>query len=213
MNTTRESHRKTFSCRLVQGWAAWSGGDHPDQGNGFVATHVGRCDCCREHFARNAELEGLLRREGVQARSILSSEIDAHYLRNIRNSADASRQPAAAIRPAMLWLSGCAAALAVLVAITQMRSPNTDLVLIEPADQAEEWSETVVISADGWWTDLRPSAGDLLEAEPLQREVDAVVSDARSALGFLALNFLPGSELTGGIRALGGNTEIQLSDG
>ncbi len=213
MKTNRESHRKTLSCRLVQSWAAVLGGAQPDQGNGFLTKHVGSCACCRDHFARNAELEGLLRREAVQARTALPSEIDGHYLRTIRSSEDSRRKPSVGTRPAVLWLAGCAAALAVLVAVIQMRSPTADVVAIESTEQADEWPETAVVSTEGWWTDLTPSAGELLDGEPLQREVAAVVSDARSALGFLALNFLPDSELSGGAVGLGGSDARQLSDG
>jgi hypothetical protein len=45
--------------------------------------------------------------------------------------------------------------------------------------------------AGGLWSEIKPAAGALLAADPLQQEADAVVADARSALGFLALNFLP----------------------
>ncbi len=41
------------------------------------------------------------------------------------------------------------------------------------------------------WDRIQPSTDAILDAAPLQNEVDAVYSDARSAIGFLALNFLP----------------------
>ena len=41
------------------------------------------------------------------------------------------------------------------------------------------------------WESLKPSTDAVLTGAPLQNEVDAVVADARKAVGFLALNFLP----------------------
>ncbi|MEO6244258.1 MAG: hypothetical protein ABIQ12_02375, partial [Opitutaceae bacterium] len=38
-----------------------------------------------------------------------------------------------------------------------------------------------------------PTAGEFAANNPLRQEFDAIYSDARSAVGFLALNFLPES--------------------
>ena len=38
-----------------------------------------------------------------------------------------------------------------------------------------------------------PTAGEFAANNPLQREFDAIYSDARSVVGFLAMNFLPNS--------------------
>jgi hypothetical protein len=38
---------------------------------------------------------------------------------------------------------------------------------------------------------VEPTAKTLAEQNPLTQELDSVQADARSALGFLALNFLP----------------------
>jgi hypothetical protein len=43
------------------------------------------------------------------------------------------------------------------------------------------------------WKDVQPAAQSALRQEPVQAEVTALYSDARSALGFLAYNFLPGA--------------------
>jgi hypothetical protein len=42
-----------------------------------------------------------------------------------------------------------------------------------------------------WQNSVAPSAQTLVADNPLQHELDSVYSDTRSALNFLALNFLP----------------------
>jgi hypothetical protein len=41
------------------------------------------------------------------------------------------------------------------------------------------------------WTSLKPQATTLMQNDPLRSEATALYSDARSAVGFLAFNFLP----------------------
>jgi hypothetical protein len=53
--------------------------------------------------------------------------------------------------------------------------------------------EAVVWDEGGGWAVWQPKTEALLEGEPLRREADALYADARVALGFLALNFLPTS--------------------
>jgi hypothetical protein len=48
---------------------------------------------------------------------------------------------------------------------------------------------------DRLWNTLPDSAETLLDRNPLRKEADAVYADARSAVQFLALNFLPTTPL------------------
>ncbi|HTQ29988.1 MAG TPA: hypothetical protein VMI53_02155 [Opitutaceae bacterium] len=48
------------------------------------------------------------------------------------------------------------------------------------------------------WAAFTPSVDALLKQDPLQTEVDSVYADARSAVHFLALNFLPSAPVEPG---------------
>jgi hypothetical protein len=65
-------------------------------------------------------------------------------------------------------------------------SPNDPSVI----DFAQQFIDAVPTEL---FDEMQPKAMAVLEQDPLQNEVDAMKSDARSAVRFLAKNFLPGS--------------------
>ncbi len=92
---------------------------------------------------------------------------------------------------------GALAALGALVAIRQpvgdvMRESRAVTAMIADGSETGGWDE------GGAWENWQPTTEALLEGEPLRREADALYADARVALGFLALNFLPGTATTAG---------------
>lgn len=90
----------------------------------------------------------------------------------------------------MAW-GGAVAVIALAVVVVQRQSTlndgKTGTLAVAPT-AASDGNDAVATTV---WGRLQPDAEALLEGEPLQREVDAFYADARSALGFLALNFLP----------------------
>jgi hypothetical protein len=90
------------------------------------------------------------------------------------------------------WLSA-AAALAAIAAVVfsrrEMTQPATPAE-IAPADVAA-WMDSAQ-SFSHWATETwMPNAAEAVQSNGLQRELDAVYADARSAVAFLELNFLP----------------------
>jgi hypothetical protein len=54
-----------------------------------------------------------------------------------------------------------------------------------------------------WQNSVVPKAQTLVVDNPLQHELDSVYSDTRSALNFLALNFLPTTPATPTLQPVG----------
>ena len=59
--------------------------------------------------------------------------------------------------------------------------------------EIEALTETVNAASRGLVEKVIPATGALAADNPMQREFGAIYADARSAVGFLALNFLPTS--------------------
>jgi hypothetical protein len=64
------------------------------------------------------------------------------------------------------------------------RAGDVSADVVALADAAQDWSDQMLNST-------LPSAGALVEDNPLRQEADALYADAQSAMNFLALNFLP----------------------
>lgn len=98
------------------------------------------------------------------------------------------------------WLGfagvAAAAALATGVWLQQRPAPRSLVATRTDAGQlSPEEVARVIDSARSWtsdtWSDLKPRATALAAANPLQTELNSVYADARSAVSFLELNFLP----------------------
>jgi hypothetical protein len=123
-----------------------------------------------------------------------STDIEQRVIDAVRRSA---RQPARsessrrALGP--LLIAGAVASVALVALVLRMTPFFRAAEKVRPAALAAvELTADETMSPSGWER-VQPEAIALLEGEPLRREVDAVYADARSALGFLALNFLPDS--------------------
>lgn len=142
------------------------------------------------------DFESALRRDAALARqrATPSDDLAQRIVRDVHHSRVAAAQPArSSWRLPLFAFAGLAAcaALAFLVLNSDSSTPAApdraqDRIATAapaPSDTARPLTET--------WAALKPEAQALLARDPLQAEVNAVVSDARSALQFLALNFLP----------------------
>ena len=203
-----------FACRLVRLRSALAG---PGPA---VARHVAGCAECRAHFAAGAALDARLR-QGARAaiasppataasaagtvppadRAAVGSAaprtgFESDLLRAVRQ---ARAEAAVAAPPARrspwvragLWSAGVACAvfaIAVLVGYGTGRR-STAVLAAESAAMAD-----VVRAASTRLVDtVIPVAGTAVADNPLQHELGAVAADVRSALDFLAMNFLPHS--------------------
>ena len=175
-------------CRIVRQWSVISGNTHP--------AHATTCASCRHYFGAMQDLETQLRRDSVRAALPTSSHDFAEQI--IGSVREAATEPAEPARPTFgrMWMLGGLAATGALAAL--LISANFKPRLDEHASATLSTADgtAVVVSAvqslsSGLVDSVIPSAGELVAENPLQRELGSVYSDVRSALDFLALNFLP----------------------
>jgi hypothetical protein len=137
-------------------------------------------------------LESALRRDAVRFAPPAPTGLERGIMQAIRAAAPA---PARARSP-LGWFAGgsVAAAAAVAVAVVLLQHPSR----VQPIggvtkSPAAETSVPGESMSDRLFNAVVPPAGALVAANPLQNELNSVYSDTRTALDFLALNFLPSS--------------------
>jgi len=177
MNSTPHHHSRLL-CRVVRFVSSCSGLP--------PSRHLARCDDCRAHFVAEAKLEGSLRRAARGTTATVPPGLESRILDSIPYSTPEAHRPIAVRRgPLFLSLVGAAAALA--VAVVLLRPSNEAPVIVE--NGVESIARPVIGMVDtleAW----RQRLVNLNSASPLELEIDAVYSDTRSALRFLAMNFL-----------------------
>ena len=178
-------------CRVVQGWVSVAGDGAAPSPPAPGGRHVAGCACCREFFQRAHELEAGLRRTAEGQRAAVPPGLERRIARAVRQQApSAGRIFPRAVRGAFVAL-GATAGVALTVMVFQ-KTAAPEWGAVRPSRGAAAGRQTTHESADGGLLGrIQPGANALLGAEPLQHEVEAFYADARSALGFLALNFLP----------------------
>ena len=183
MNITPTSSPRLF-CRIVRQWSSVvaGGGAH----------HAESCADCRTYFASAGALDASLRRDaGVWAQTTPAPSVG--FERRILGAVMQSTAPATAARP-RVWRGAWAAtgAVAAIVALAVFGPASGPTRATNEANAAMLTGAVQAVSR-GLVEKVIPSTGALVADNPLQREFDAIYADARSALGFLALNFLPAS--------------------
>lgn len=183
-----------WSCRIVRAWRTTIASDSSES-QGFGSSHMAQCPECRAHFAADDALESALRQQAPARFETPRVGLEQRIMRAVTESA----QPAPRQRRSQgysLMLAGAAAAIAVAFTFLQTRQ-------IEPNTRAEleAFAGTQNVGAPEADTPMERSSVSLAEfATPvttalaehsLQSEVDLVYADARKAVQFLAVNFLP----------------------
>ena len=179
-----KSNRRPLVCRWTRFRAALS--DNPT----FTARgHCTTCADCRDFFAATDQLETSLRRQ-----AILTAPAPATLERRIMNAVQHSPREERRRPRQFSWVLGgltaAAAAAVIVIRIQPIRPAQTP----EPAASIDDVLIVAQELPKQWFATLQPNAVKLLETNPLQQEIASVSSDARSALSFLALNFLPSNE-------------------
>ena len=154
-------------------------------------SHVAGCADCRQFFAAAAALDSALRRDAARAVTAVDDDLERRIMQAVRASAkQPTRGHARAESYRGLWTAGAAlVALAFAVVILQ-RGPRDAEPKVTRAD-ADAIVDTVNSLSDQLVDSVIPSAAALVTDNPLQTEIDSIKADAQSALGFLALNFMP----------------------
>jgi hypothetical protein len=184
------THGKTrLACRLVRLRDAMTGNRS--------AGHVAHCADCQAYFSTDELLVGQLRSAAPRHTQPVPDELAERIARAVRQSAPARAPRRSRAFETFAMLAGAAAAFAFAFHLVRQNivQPSNGRA-IEIVDRASPADVTAfVASVDSLRTRLldsvEPAAESLAEQNPLTREIASVQADARSALGFLALNFLP----------------------
>lgn len=174
------SPRARLVCRVVRSWCS------------AESAHVSSCADCQRFFAATRVLETSLRRDA--AKLSIEADTDHGFEQRILHAVRRSAAPVRTRHRGGLGITGAAlAAVAIGLVIFQgrraseMNAVSASLARADAAllvDAVQTLSHRLVDS-------VIPSAGALVADNPMQRELDSIYADARSALGFLALNFMP----------------------
>jgi hypothetical protein len=169
-------------CRVIRIRSALA--DHPSSS---VLTHCETCADCRLYFAAANQLETNLRSGARLSQANARGGFETRILHAVRNESREEHRP----QRRVVW-GLTAAAIAAVAAVTafrvQVQTPNDTS---PPAATVEDLLAVANELPSRWIALLQPSAVRLMEENPLQTEIALVSSDAKSALDFLAMNFLP----------------------
>ena len=178
------SSRPRFVCRVVRQWSAVV--------DGGGVSHAESCAECRTYFESAGALDAALGRDaGVWSQATPTPSVG--FERRILSAVAQPAASAATKRPHSWYGAWVAtAALAVAAAFVFFRPASGPTRETNEANAAMLAGAVQAVSR-GLVETVIPSTGALVADNPMQREFDAIYSDARSALGFLALNFLPAS--------------------
>jgi hypothetical protein len=183
MNSLSSSQPR-FRCQVVRAGRALF--DHAGD------RHVASCPDCQAYERAAGGLEAELRREGNALRRLSpapSAELSRRIQRAIREEGIAAESHLGRGGRAV-WLAGSFAAAAALALAFYVQRPTSP-----GRSGASEDAAAVVAVVEQLSVKLRdtviPAGAEIVADNPLQRELDAVYSDARSAIDFLAMNFLP----------------------
>jgi hypothetical protein len=174
MNDSPASPR--LLCRFVRRWTSDG------------STHVASCPDCQQYFDQCDELESSLRRDAARANPAAPVALERGILLALRHAQIEQRPAFQAWR--YVWMGATAALVNAISLLVSRPSGKRNVVVAEnQADAAALIDATQSFSARllNEWV---PTAAEAVQDNALQRELDAVYIDARSAIGFLKLNFL-----------------------
>lgn len=148
--------------------------------------HCATCADCRAYFAAMNQFESSLRRDAVAAGGRAPATMETRIMNAVQRAERPNRRPQRSFGLALAGLAAVAMAAVVMVRIQP--SGHVDV-----RGEAASIQDVLVVAQQlpDQIATLRPSAMKLLTDNSLQTEIASVQSDARSALDFLALNFLP----------------------
>ena len=186
MKTNQSAHPR-LTCRLVRGWIAVFGETPVGRSRSAGSAHVHRCEDCQAYFAANHDLDRALQAAAAARSREAPANLEQGIMRAVGASARSSR-PAAI--PIWLLAAGAATgmALAIFLLPRPAMAPKPASVATIPAVNP---AVAIVAVQQRLWGSLMDGSDALVEANPVQDEVDGVYADTKSALHFLAMNFTP----------------------
>ena len=189
-----------FTCRVVRGWMAIFGDDAGGIPRGPGSGHVGSCPDCQAFFGACDQLELALKRDAARGWRDAPAGLEQEIIRAVNRSVPAPARRET--RGAWLSFAGAAACAVVAALVYQQRPVPAAPPARPPAQAVASATETEpamltvarqIIAAvpTDLFVQMKPQAQALLQQDPYSDEVEAVKSDARTVVRFLARNFLP----------------------
>jgi hypothetical protein len=162
---------------------------------GGRSRHIETCADCRQFFHAADDLESALRRDAARFAPVPPEGLERRIMQAVERSTRTARP---ARSPLALILAGSAVAAVALIAffVKHPAFPGRDITVTNQTAQVNDALVVAKSISTLWQNSVVPSAQTLMVENPLQHELDSVYSDTRSALNFLALNFLPTTPAT-----------------
>jgi predicted anti-sigma-YlaC factor YlaD len=179
-----------FACRVVRLRDAMTGTR--------VADHVAHCADCQAYYGTANTVISQLRQTAPSQVQPTPDDLAQRIARAVRQTAP---QPARRRAPALSWstLAGVGAIAVVALSLAIVHHKSSQLILSQNQQNAPTIRSSDVAELVANVNSLRsrllnsvePTTETLAAQNPLTLELASVRADARSALGFIALNFLP----------------------
>lgn len=176
--------RPRLLCRVARLWHSTVGSTN--------SGHAASCPDCRRYFGVCDELESALRREANAVETDAPLGMENRILRAI--AAEAHAEPAPAAPRFAIAAAATAAAIALAIGAARWWPQPQRAEQTAGVDSSSEIAGLAAAAeafSDEWLNTKLPEAGAAAVDNPLREELDSVYADARSALNFLAMNFLP----------------------
>jgi hypothetical protein len=190
-----------LSCRAVRAWRSIVSESAVDRGLG--ARHVAHCADCQRFFAGEASLEHALRHDALRRAEPAPAGLEQAILRSVRATSPV-RPAARKSAPIFPYLLAGAAAAVVAGAVFLQTRPaeppqGPTVAVTTPTPRATVQVASPTASQPVVLSELAVPVKQAIAESSLQSEVDSVYADARKAMRFLAVNFVPGaaSQTTG----------------
>lgn len=153
-----------------------------------LTRHLETCASCREFYARQRAVAGMLQRP-VADEEPYPDGLNASIMRAIDEPDDSAAYAAPRRRQFSPWLPPLAFASVALLAALYLvvRQPDPEEPVLASSEPAA--IEEVVVQETAPSEYIR--SWSIAINQPLDNELESVVADARSAVQFLAFNFLP----------------------
>ncbi len=185
---TTPPDRPRFTCRLARGAIAIFGDTTTGEPRGPGSSHVAKCEDCQVYFAACDDFDLALKRDALAVAQTPSPAMEHRIMDAVKRAGMPKRRRSNTAHYLPLVSAGVAAC---LIAILALQRPATPTPVLVKKPIAEAGKPNSASNIDLAFSSIDPTAvSTLLETDPLQTEVDAVVSDAQAAVQFLARNFL-----------------------
>ncbi len=195
MNTSPSSTRPALSCQLARTWHALFGGDRAS-----ASGHIARCSACQEHFAREDAFSLGLGRDARRVHATPRAGFEQSIFNAVQRSARIAPVPTVSPFARFSFVSLTATAACAAIAFVALRDSDVGPATPRTADGDLATAAVTALetSAAKLFAQVEPRADALLQKDPVRTQVDAFSADARTAVRFLALNFLPSTPVASG---------------